>query len=176
MGPDGEKDCLSGISHIDWIREVSPNSVLKCRHRTYTEVERRFLDYIDEDFERTYFSFFKLKSIDYGDEKHKFVFPSMSYNSLRDALWDEVQNLTVPDSPPRPEITRENERAIELQKARDYRRGNIPQLDYDSPYGIKVRRNTTQADLEEAKLRRRNYVKSTDLCVQRMVQFPHRLD
>ena len=79
MGPDGEKDCLSGLKNIGWIREVSPNKVFKCRHRTYTEVERGFLDYIDGELERTCFSFFKLKSIDYGDEKHKFVFPSMSY-------------------------------------------------------------------------------------------------
>ena len=27
MGPDGEKDCLSGLKHIDWIREVPR----KCR-------------------------------------------------------------------------------------------------------------------------------------------------
>ena len=160
MGPDGEKDCLSGLNHIDWIREVSPNKVIKCRHRTYTEVERRFLDYIDGELERTCFSFFKLKSIDYGDEKHKFVFPSMSCDPLRVALWDEVENLTVPDSPPPPEILPENHRALELQKEREYRK--IPQLEFDTPYGIKYSETTTAHDLERAKIRKRNYVKSTD--------------
>ena len=90
MGVDGENDCLSRLQQIDWIREYAPSYVIKCRHRTYTEAERKFLDYIDEKLEETYFSFFKLNSIDYGDQKHKFVFPIMSHGPLRVALWDEV--------------------------------------------------------------------------------------
>ena len=160
MGVDGEKDCLSGLNNIDWIREVSPSEVIKCRHRTYNEVERRFLDYIDGELERTCFSFFKLKSIDYGDEKHKFVFSSMSYDLFRVALWDEVENLTVPESPPQPDILPKNHRALELQKEREYRK--TPQLEFDTPYGIKFSETTTAEDLERAKTRKRNYVKSTD--------------
>ena len=64
---DGENDCLSGLQQIDWIREYTPSNVIKCRHRTSTEAERKLLDYIesDEKLEETYFSFFKLNSIDY---------------------------------------------------------------------------------------------------------------
>ena len=61
---EGENDCLSGLQQIDWIREYTPSNVIKCRHRTYTEAERKFLDYIDEKLEEAYFSFFKLNSID----------------------------------------------------------------------------------------------------------------
>jgi hypothetical protein len=69
-----------------------PLHMIKCRHRTYREAERKFLDYIDEALEKAIYSFFKLKSIDYGDEKHKFVFPiMMNYDPLRVALWDEVE-------------------------------------------------------------------------------------
>ena len=137
MGVNGEKDCLSGLHDIDWIREYmyAPSYVIKCRHRTYTEAERAFLDYIDEKLEECYISFFKLKSIDYGDQKHKFVFPIMNQDPLRVALWNEVQNLTVPDSPPPPEILPVNHRALELQKEREYR--CIPQLEFDTPYGLK---------------------------------------
>ena len=86
MGVNGEKDCLSGLHDIDWVREYAPSSVIKCRHRTYTEAERTFLDYIDEKLEERYISFFKLKSIDYGDQKHKLVFPIMNHDPLRVAL------------------------------------------------------------------------------------------
>ena len=157
---DGENDCLTGLQRIDWIREYTPSNVIKCRHRTYTEAERKFLDYIDRKLEETYFSFFKLNSIDYGDQKHKFVFPIMSHDPLRVALWDEVQNLTVPDSPPPPEILPENHRALELQKEREYR--CIPQLEFDTPYGLKYSAATTKEDLENAKTRKRNFVKSPD--------------
>lgn len=156
---EGENDCLSGLQQIDWIREYTPSNVIKCRHRTYTETERKFLDYIDEKLEETYYSFFKLNSIDYGDQKHKFVFPIMSHDPLRVALWDEVQNLTVPDSPPPPETLPVNHRALELQKEREYR--SIPQLEFDTPYGMAFSAATTRADLENAKIRKRNYVKST---------------
>ena len=65
MGVEGDKDCLSGLETIDWIREIAPSKVTMCRHRTYTEAERKFLDYmyIDEALEETFCSFFKLKSI-----------------------------------------------------------------------------------------------------------------
>jgi hypothetical protein len=84
----------------------------------------------------------------------------MSCDPLRVALWDEVENLTVPDSPLPPEILPENHRALELQKEREYRK--IPQLEFDTPYGIKLSETTTADDLERAKIRKRNYVKSTD--------------
>lgn len=158
MGREGDKDCLSGLEKIDWIREIAPSKVKTCRHRTYTEAERKFLDYIDEALEETFFSFFKLKSIDYGDEKHKFVFPIMSCDPLRVALWNEVQNLTVPDSPPPPESLPDNHRALDLQKEREYRK--IPKLEYDTPYGINYSATTTTDDLELAKTRKRNYVKA----------------
>ena len=125
MGVEGDKDCLSGLETIDWIREIAPSKVKVCRHRTYTEAERKFLDYIDEALEKTFCSFFKLKSIDYGDEKYKFVFPIMSCTPLRVALWDEVENLTVPDSPPPTESLPDNHRALELQKIT--KRERIPQ-------------------------------------------------
>ena len=121
-----------------------------------------FLDYIDEKLEETIYSFFKLNSIDYGDEKHKFVFPIMSHDPLRVALWNEVENLTVPDSPLPPESLPENHRhgALELQKEREYRK--IPQLEFDTPYGIKYSATTTMDDLERGKIRKRNYVKSSE--------------
>jgi len=154
------KDCLSGLHDIDWIREYAPSNVIKCCHRTYTEAERKFLDYIDEKLEERYISFFKLKSIDYGDQKHKFAFPIMNQDPMRVALWNEVQNLTVPDSPPPPEILPENHRALELQKEREYR--CIPQLEFDTPFGMAYSATTTMEDLENAKTRKRNYVKSSD--------------
>ena len=46
MGVEGDKDCLSGLETIDWIREIAPSNVRMCRHRTYTEAERKFLDYV----------------------------------------------------------------------------------------------------------------------------------
>ena len=98
-----------------------------------------------------------MKSIDYGDEKHKFVFDIMSCDPLRVALWDEVENLTVPDSPPPPESLPDNHRALELQKEREYRK--IPQLEFDTPYGINYSATTTMDDLERAKTRKRNFVK-----------------
>jgi len=158
MGVQGDKDCLSGLETIDWIREIAPSKVKVCRHRTYTEAERKFLDYIDAALEETFLSFFKLKSIDYGDEKHKFVFPIMSCDPLRVALWDEVENLLVPDSPPPPESLPENHRALELQKDREFRK--IPQLEYDTPYGINYSETTTLDDMERGKTRKRNFVKA----------------
>ena len=158
MGVEGDKDCLSGLETIDWIRAIAPSKVTMCRHRTYTKAERKFLDYIDEALEETFCSFFKLKSIDYGDEKHKFVFDIMSCDPLRVALWDEVENLTVPDSPPPPESLPDNHRALELQKEREYRK--IPQLEFDTPYGMNYSATTTMDDLERAKTRKRNFVKS----------------
>ena len=155
-----QKDCLSGLQDIDWVREYAPSTVIKCCHRTYTEAERKFLDYIDEKLEERYISFFKLKSIDYGDQKHKFAFPIMNQDPMRVALWNEVQNLTVPDSPPPPETLPVNHRALELQREREYR--SIPQLEFDTPYGLKFSAATTTEDLENAKNRKRNYVKSSD--------------
>ena len=52
-----------------------------------------------------------------------------------------------------------NHRALELQKEREYR--SIPQLEFDTPYGMAFSAATTRADLENAKIRKRNYVKST---------------
>ncbi len=72
MGVEGDKGCLSGLETIDCAFQGYGKlrlPRLRCAviALIYTEAERKFLDYIDEALEETFCSFFKLKSIDYGE-------------------------------------------------------------------------------------------------------------
>ena len=155
MGVEGGKDCSFDLSKIDCIWEITPNSVFKCCHRTYTEAEKIFLDFIDSELEERKHSTFHLKSIDYGDARNKFDFPIIQSNPLRANMWKEVQRLDIPDSPPAPENAH---RGTFLKEARKLRK--IPQVAIDSPYGLAFSATTTQEDMDNANMRKRNYVKS----------------